>query len=76
MNFAVLWTAVLVVLLDQFSKFLAIKSLSAGPLEIIDGIFLSLDGCLKWDSFGLTWERQCITQHSALISMELIRFYP
>lgn len=39
MNFAVLWTATLVVLLDQISKLIAVKSLSEGPVEIIKGIF-------------------------------------
>ena len=38
-NFAVLWTATLVVLLDQISKLIAVKSLSEGPVEIIKGIF-------------------------------------
>ena len=39
MNFVVLWTATLVVLLDQISKLIAVRSLSEGPVEIIKGIF-------------------------------------
>ena len=39
MNFVVLWTATLVVLLDQISKLVAVRSLSEGPVEIIKGIF-------------------------------------